>query len=199
MSESSNTRLHQKIEKALGEKAKRTALYTAMKRGRDNRRKAIDLLPGGEAFRKQVRATKLRCLAKQDDLVERFAEKVRQRGAAVLLAEDGRSAIDYILEVAAKRNAKIVAKSKSLTSEEIEVNAPLESAGIPAVNLRAGVHRDRHPLCIFQPGADDRVELLQRLGFLAFGETLVPLDILGMALVGAALVIARTAPRQRAT
>ena len=37
------------------------------------------------------------------------------------------------------------------------------------------------------------------VGFLAFGETLVPLDILGMALVGAALVIARTAPRQRAT
>ena len=34
MSESSFTRLKDKIEKALGEKPKRDALYTAMKRGR---------------------------------------------------------------------------------------------------------------------------------------------------------------------
>ena len=37
------------------------------------------------------------------------------------------------------------------------------------------------------------------VGFLAFGEVLVTLDFLGMALVGAALLIARTTPRQRAT
>lgn len=35
------------------------------------------------------------------------------------------------------------------------------------------------------------------VGFLAFGEVLVPLDFVGMGLVGAALVIARTQPRQR--
>ena len=35
------------------------------------------------------------------------------------------------------------------------------------------------------------------VGFLAFGEMLVPLDFLGMGLVGAALLIARTTPRQR--
>ena len=78
MPESSFTRLKDKIEKALGEKSKRDALYTAMKRGRDNRRLAVDLLPGGENFRKEVRATKLRCLAKQDELVDRFADKVRR-------------------------------------------------------------------------------------------------------------------------
>ena len=122
MPESSFTRLHEKIEKALAEKAKRDALYTAMKRGRDNRRQAVELLPGGENFRKEVRATKLRCLAKQDELVERFAEKARQRGTSVFLAKDGRAAIDYVLKIARQRNTKIVAKSKSLTSEEIEVN-----------------------------------------------------------------------------
>lgn len=36
------------------------------------------------------------------------------------------------------------------------------------------------------------------VGYLAFGETLVPLDVLGMALVGAALLLVRTAPRRRA-
>ena len=92
MSESSFTRLQDKIEKALGEKDKRNALYTAMKRGRDNRRQAVDLLPGGEAFRKEVRETKLRCLAQQDELVDKFAEKVRQRGASVFKAKDGAAA-----------------------------------------------------------------------------------------------------------
>ena len=36
------------------------------------------------------------------------------------------------------------------------------------------------------------------VGYLAFGETLVPLDVLGMALVGAALLLVRTTPRRRA-
>jgi len=138
MSESSFTRLHDKIEKALGEKPKRDALYTAMKRGRDNRRQAVDLLPGGENFRKEVRETKLRCLAKQDELVDQFAEKVRQRGASVFLADDGKAAIDYILKNARERDAKIVAKSKSLTSEEIEVNVPLEAAGMEVIETDLG-------------------------------------------------------------
>jgi iron-sulfur cluster protein len=138
MSEPSYTRLYEKIEKALSEKAKRDALYTAMKRGRDNRRQAVDMLPGGEAFRKEVRATKLRCLAKQDELVDRFAEKARQRGTSVFLAKDGQAAIDYILKIARQRDAKIVAKSKSLTSEEIEVNEPLEEAGLEVIETDLG-------------------------------------------------------------
>ena len=138
MSEPSYTRLYEKIEKALSEKAKRDALYTAMKRGRDNRRQAVDMLPGGEAFRKEVRATKLRCLAKQDELVDRFAEKARQRGTSIFLAKDGQAAIDYILKIARQRDAKIVAKSKSLTSEEIEVNEPLEEAGLEVIETDLG-------------------------------------------------------------
>ena len=92
MAPPNRTQLLAKIEKALGEKNKRNALYTAMKRGRDNRHKAVAALPGGDAFRKEVRAIKLRCLEKQDELVERFAEKVRQRGAAVFLAQDAKAA-----------------------------------------------------------------------------------------------------------
>jgi len=130
--------LYQKIETAIKEKSKRTALYRAMKRGRDSRQTAVDLLPGGEDFRKKVRETKLRCQAHQDELVDRFAEKVRERGTSVLLAKDGAEAIAYILEIARERGAKIVAKSKSLTSEEIEINHPLEEAGLEVVETDLG-------------------------------------------------------------
>ncbi len=138
MAQSSSTRLNAKIEKALAEKSKRDALYAAMKRGRDNRHKAVELLPRGEAFRKEVRAIKLRCLEKQDELVERFAENVRHRGASVFFAEDGQAAIEYILKIAKERDAKIVVKSKSLTSEEIEVNEPLEKAGMEVIETDLG-------------------------------------------------------------
>jgi iron-sulfur cluster protein len=130
--------LYQKIETAITEKSKRAALYQSMKRGRDSRHTAVGLLPGGEDFRKKVRETKLRCLARQDELVDRFAEKVRERGTSVLLAKDGAEAIAYILEIAREREAKIVAKSKSLTSEEIEINQPLEEAGLEVVETDLG-------------------------------------------------------------
>jgi iron-sulfur cluster protein len=130
--------LYQKIETAIKETSKRGALYQSMKRGRDSRHAAVGLLPGGEDFRKKVREIKLRCQARQNELVNRFAEKVRERGTSVLLAKDGAEAIAYILEIARRREAKLLAKSKSLTSEEIEVNHPLEEAGMEVVETDLG-------------------------------------------------------------
>ncbi len=130
--------LYAKIETAIKEKPKRTQLYHAVKRARDARRAAIDILPQGEAFRKEVREIKVRCTANLDDLVAQFAEKVESRGAKVFLAEDGAAAIDYILKLAAEKNAETVAKSKSLTSEEIEVNHPMEEAGLEVIETDLG-------------------------------------------------------------
>ena len=130
--------LYAKIETALREKPKRDQLYNAVKRARDSRRAAIGMLPQGEAFRKAVREIKVRCTAKLDDLVDQFAERVEARGAKVFLAEDGAAAIDYILKLAAEKNAKTVAKSKSLTSEEIEVNHPIEDAGLEVIETDLG-------------------------------------------------------------
>ncbi|RMF92541.1 MAG: hypothetical protein D6736_03315 [Nitrospinota bacterium] len=132
------TRLYARIEQALREKPKRDALYRAMKRGRDARAQALTTLPGGERFQQEVRATKLRCLDRQDILVAQFVEKVRERGAQVFLARDGAEAIQYILRLAQERQARVVAKSKSLTSEEIEVNHPLEAEGIQVIETDLG-------------------------------------------------------------
>ena len=68
MAESRYVGLYGKIDKALKEVPKRSALYNAMKRGRDSRHAAIGVLRGGESFRDRVRETKLRCLEQQDDL-----------------------------------------------------------------------------------------------------------------------------------
>jgi len=138
MADTHNTRLSENIERALEEKPKRTALYRAMKRGRDSRNAAVDALPGGEAFRREVRTIKLRCLEQQEDLVQKFAKKIQERGTSVFMAKDGAEAIQYILKIAAERDAKVVAKSKSLTSEEIDVNRPMEEAGMEVIETDLG-------------------------------------------------------------
>ncbi|MCC6546603.1 LUD domain-containing protein [Candidatus Sumerlaeota bacterium] len=138
MAEERYDRLKAGITEALAEKPKRDALYTAMKRGRDSRRAAVAARPDGDAFRKDVRATKLQCIEKLPELVERFAGKVRERGGTVYMAKDGAAAIEYILDVCRRKNAKSVAKSKSLTSEEIQVNEPLEHNGINVIETDLG-------------------------------------------------------------
>lgn len=131
-------RLSAKIRAAIADRPRREALYSAMKRGRDSRAKAVRELPGGEAFRDEVRAIKLRCLERQDELLDRFADNARKRGAQVYRAADGAEAIAQVLEIARKCGAKTVAKSKSLTSEEIEVNHPIEAAGIRVIETDLG-------------------------------------------------------------
>lgn len=130
--------LEEKIELAIKEKKKRYALYDAMKRGRDSRNAAVPLLPGGKSFFKEVRSIKLRCQEQQEELVQKFAEKVRSRGSSVFMAQDGPEAIQYVLKIVESCGAKVVAKSKSLTSEEIGVNRPLEEAGIDVIETDLG-------------------------------------------------------------
>ena len=138
MADARYDQLCEQIATALEEVPKREALYSAMKRGRDSRNAAVGLLPGGEGFRDVVRSVKLRCLEQQDDLLERFAARARERGASVTFATDGPEAIAKMLEIARSHGATTVAKSKSLTSEEIEVNKPMEEAGMEVIETDLG-------------------------------------------------------------
>lgn len=131
-------RLYEKIGEALREKPKRDALYGAMKRGRDNRRTAIENYPTKDQFRKEVRASKLRCIDQMEELTERFAQKARERGAKVVIAKDGKEAIAYVLKVCREKRAKTCIKSKSLTSEEIHVNDPMIEDGIGVIETDLG-------------------------------------------------------------
>ena len=130
--------LSRKIRQAIAEKPARDALYTAMKRGRDARDAALTELPGGDSFRHEIRAIKESCLDRQDELLPRFVANAKKRGASVFLAEDGAAAVAYVLALAKKHGAKTVAKSKSLTSEEIEINQPLEAAGLDVIETDLG-------------------------------------------------------------
>ncbi len=138
MADARNARLKEKITEAILHPKARNSLYACMERGRASRAEALLELPGGASFRERVKVVKAACLENQDALLERFVAKLEKRGTKVFLAEDGRAAIDYVLQIAREREAKTVSKSKSLTTEEIEINGPLEEAGLRVVETDLG-------------------------------------------------------------
>jgi iron-sulfur cluster protein len=138
MSEDRYRRLTGLITEAINHPKASEFLLSAMKRGRDTRSAALAALPGGDEFRNEVRATKERCISGQDELVDRFIQNAEKRGAKVFRAEDGPTAIEYILNIARERGVKTVSKSKSLTTEEIFVNKPLEEADLRVVETDLG-------------------------------------------------------------
>ncbi|MCC6794196.1 MAG: LUD domain-containing protein [Candidatus Hydrogenedentes bacterium] len=130
--------LYTKIRESIEHPKNSTALMNCMQRGRDKRSDALAVLPGGAAFREDVKKTKDRCIEQQPELLARFVANAKKRGAQVFIAKDGAEAIEYVLRLAEKRGATIVAKSKSLTTEEIEINHPLLEAGFKVIETDLG-------------------------------------------------------------
>ncbi|MFQ5641637.1 MAG: LUD domain-containing protein, partial [bacterium] len=130
--------LKTKITASLNQDCQRSALLSAVKRARDARAKALRHLPGSESLQAEVRAIKERCIDNLDTLLETFIRNAKSRGARVTFAETDKEACDAILKLAKAKNARLITKSKSLTTEEIELNRPLQDAGLEVVETDLG-------------------------------------------------------------
>ncbi|WP_276302218.1 LUD domain-containing protein [Halorussus lipolyticus] len=90
---------------------------------------AVADLSDYEELKDQARAVKEDAIARLPELIEEVRESVESRGGHVYLADDADDANRYIREVVEDEDADSVVKSKSMTSEEIEVNDALREAG----------------------------------------------------------------------
>ncbi len=63
----------------------------------------------------------------------KFVSKLEENGIRVFMAADGREACDYIQKISREKGAKIVAKSKSLVSEEVGLNRALSNIGVSVI------------------------------------------------------------------
>jgi L-lactate dehydrogenase complex protein LldF len=77
-------------------------------------------------------------IAHLDRYLEQFAREVERHRGKVFWAATAQEACDYILGLARARGISLVAKSKSMVSEEIGLNAALEAAGIRVVETDLG-------------------------------------------------------------
>lgn len=83
-----------------------------------------------QVARRQAAAVKKYALQHLPELLESFERQATARGTRVLWAENAAQARHCIREIVQQRQAKRVVKSKSMVTEEIELNAFLAAQGI---------------------------------------------------------------------
>ncbi|GAH99901.1 unnamed protein product, partial [marine sediment metagenome] len=129
--------MRKRVNKALADKNLQTALPTFMlitKLARQIGMDGIDF----NSLRDEVRQVKEKSIANLPQLVERFKSEAAKAGAVVYEAKDARDANNYILKLAKERNVKRIVKSKSMVTEEIELNKHLKHAGIEVTETDLG-------------------------------------------------------------
>jgi L-lactate dehydrogenase complex protein LldF len=119
-----------------------TALRGALRRATDlfaeRRAAAVASVPDWEALRERARAIKAETLANLDVHLERFVERAEAAGATVHWANDAREACGVVAAIARGIGAKRLVKSKSMTTEEIGLNAALERDGSEPIETDLG-------------------------------------------------------------
>ncbi len=72
------------------------------------------------------------------DYLLQFEKNITANGASVIWAEDTNQAIEAVKQIMIENNSKTVVKSKSMTTEEIELNHHLEEIGVESLETDLG-------------------------------------------------------------
>src|SRR5437868_7286424 len=99
---------------------------------------AAQSLPDWEDLRTQARRIKDETLLHLDQYLEEFTANAESAGARIYWARDAAEANEIVKRLARERAARLVVKSKSMTTEEIHLNAALEAEGIEALETDLG-------------------------------------------------------------
>ena len=83
-----------------------------------------------DGLSREIRRVKEESIANLPRLVEQFKTAATRNGSVVYEAKDAGDANNYVLELARERDVKLIVKSKSMLTEEIELRQYLEKAGI---------------------------------------------------------------------
>ncbi len=130
--------------------------------------------------REMAKNRKWKAIESLDSYLERFEQQITARGAKVLWAETGAHALEEIEKICLEKNCKTLVKSKSMVTEEIQLNKHLEKLGIESVETDLGEYiqqlDDEPPYHIVTPAMHKSKEDIARLYSHKFGTspTLTP-------------------------
>lgn len=116
----------------------RGAVSSAQDRLRERKLKAQEELGNWEEWRSHSEEIRQHTLANLDYYLNMLAENVSKRGGHVFFAETAEEANEYVQQVLKDKNAKKVAKSKSMVTEEIGLNQAMEAVGCSVVETDLG-------------------------------------------------------------
>lgn len=108
-----------------------------------------------ESARQRAAAIKWRVIENLDKYLVEFETNFTKRGGKVIWARNAEEAIQELMRIMKRVNAKTVVKAKSMTTEEIHVNEALTEEGIESIETDLGEFivqlRGEHPYHIVTP------------------------------------------------
>lgn len=115
-----NTQLRRNLERATGNIRRKRASVVAE-------------LPDWEALREAGRAIKERAMSELAEHLVQLEAAVQRAGGVVHWARDAEEANRIVVDIVRRHGVREVVKVKSITTDEIRLNAALERAGIQAI------------------------------------------------------------------
>ena len=151
------------IQKSLHDQNLQVALDANAERRIVARTQAINSLSEPwELLRQQAHDVRSKTIAQLDDYLDQFIEQAIGNGLIVHRAENADQAVRFVLDIAREKGAKLIAKSKTMVSEEIELNSALEAHGYRVVETDLGEYiiqlRGEPPCHIITPAVHLRKE-----------------------------------------
>lgn len=154
-----------RIRKAIADENLQIALDNNARRRNAGRLTAFASLPNHQERRARAHAVKAEVVAHLDEYLDKFLAKVQANGMVVHRAQDAAEAVEIVLAIVKDAAQKapgslrgrqvLVAKSKSMVSEEIDLNHALAEHNIRAIETDLGEYivqlRGEHPSHIITP------------------------------------------------
>ncbi|MFQ5762926.1 MAG: LUD domain-containing protein, partial [Candidatus Bathyarchaeia archaeon] len=126
------------IAQAMSNQNQRAALRLLGDNFRRGREQALNFYPDLDGLRREAKAVRTKTMANLEFYLNQLTSNLRALGAKVHIAPTPESAVEYMLDVAERNGVRLAVKGKSITSEEIDLNAHLEAKGIRVVETDLG-------------------------------------------------------------
>jgi L-lactate dehydrogenase complex protein LldF len=131
---------NQTFKQTLDDPRLQLAIYSATRRLIDHRAAAVspERLPDYQELRTRANQIKQHTIENLDYYLEQFEANVVAHGGKVVYCRTGEEATDFVLGLAKERQARLIVKSKSMTTEEINFNERLEHHQLETVETDLG-------------------------------------------------------------
>ncbi|MCE9645761.1 MAG: LUD domain-containing protein [Chloroflexi bacterium] len=167
----SSVSFRKRIQESINDPSLQTALDNNTERRLKGRAAAFESIPDWPERRRRAHAVRADVIGHLDDYLEKFTARNAENGIIVHRAKDAAEAIHIVLDICAgvRKPAPevLIAKSKSMVSEEIELNHALEKQGVRVVETDLGEYivqlRHERPSHIITPAAHLRKEQVAEL------------------------------------
>ncbi|MGC4379176.1 LutB/LldF family L-lactate oxidation iron-sulfur protein [Fictibacillus sp. Mic-4] len=127
-----------RIQKGLGNEFMRGAVSSAQNSLQGRRLGAAEELGDWEKWRELGEQIRQHVLENLDYYLMELSENVARRGGHVFFAKTKEEASAYIRDIVEKKDAKKIVKSKSMVTEEINMNEALEAIGCEVLETDLG-------------------------------------------------------------